>query len=509
MKKRTRNSLIISSAIVIVVLLLLVGFCNRRGGVSGMGGAAIIPDDAAIVLALDLPKILRQIDFNNLQTSDRYQASLTQAALNNPVFAEVLRDPQAAGVNLVDPAFMVYRKNPESPEEDLSTVIFSLSDQSSFEQAVRRATLVDWNNNRNFTSVHLDRLTTVGWDNDYAVFGTADNSFDLDEALAVYFNTAPTRSIASDPTFQQCMEQNGELLFWVAFTPLAGDQEITSKMGFGGVSMELLKDNHVIGNLDFTRGKIDGVAKFLFKKELANHFNNFFNDSFEADFSPFVADRGRLATFFASINLRGIFNYYVSNRGAKEAVEKLLQQEGIDIEEFFRVFGGDLVLVLYQSDETAQPAPILGTRVYRPDRFQSYLDNLVAANRLQQRGQGVYATSVRPTIDSASVNPAEVLNYHLVVQDGEYVFFTNDPTQIQVIAQGGYAGGQQLSRNVTSNIDNNLIYGEMDFTHISMNPEMADWEKMEVSFNKENIQFELILKDKTTNALEKLLQNEL
>ncbi|MFN7120349.1 MAG: DUF4836 family protein, partial [Saprospiraceae bacterium] len=195
--------------ILLLIIIITIGYCTFFSGKIGKG-ASIIPNDVTAVVSVAIPRIATQLNFDKIQRSEQYQASIAQAVAQNPVFAEIMRNPRQAGINYFESFFIVYTRNPVNITEDFTAIIFSLSNANAFEKVVNKATLETKNNNGNFTSVHIDRLTTVGWNRQFAIFGASDVVLDLDANLRKFFATPANRSVAKEPSFAQAMRRRGE-----------------------------------------------------------------------------------------------------------------------------------------------------------------------------------------------------------------------------------------------------------------------------------------------------------
>lgn len=505
--KNLRRSWIIATSVVLAIVLLTIGYCNRTG--KSQNGATLIPQDAAIVVALDIPQMMGKVNFEILNQSQRLQASLTDFTLQNPLFAEIMREPTQAGINYRQPVFAAYLRNPNRPEEDFTAIIIKLSDVKDFERTINRATFQEKKINKGFYSLQIDQLTTVGWNGRFAILGSSDLAFDLDAMLGRFFNVGSENALLNEPSFRQAMEQKGDFLFWVSAGGFMADEKILNRFGLKGLPAEIVSGNYVIGSLDFSKGKMSGLAKFILRPEVGSRFDYFFDKDFDADFSTYIPDAGRKGTFMCSLNLPGIYRYSLSDAEVREGLEGWLAENGVRINDLLHLFGGDLLLVNYQQEGAAKTASLLATNIFRPELLQQYLDLLVKADLIRPVSEGLYATKLRRSpIDSTQASAySNSLSYHLIVQKDK-IFFSDDGPLIDAISKGGYAPGLRMKENAKALMAGNFLHGQVDLASLrSVNGgQMDEFETLTFELNKKQLDFQVTLKDKSASALETVLQ---
>ena len=505
MDKRTitRGGILVS--VVLIAILLLVGFCGRQGG-KDPSAAALVPKDAAFVLVLDIPQMVGKVNFEIIKRSQNFQASLADIAVDNPVFGEIMRNPTEAGIDYYKPALVAYRKNPEKPEEDFTAILLPLAKSSAFEKIINKSTLEEKRSNKGFKSVHLDALSTVGWNNNVAILGAADVVLDLDANLDLFFNNSPSNSVMTIPSFQETMEQNGDFLFWVSTSGIVTDAQALSAYGLRDLPLDIIRDNYILGDLNFGKGEITGLAKFRFKREVESRVENFFAPTFDTDFTPFIKDKNRQGTFFASLNLSGIYNYSISDQKTKDGLEGFLQQYGINLKELFKVFGGDLMITSYREEGEEESSVVFGTKIFRPDLLQNYLDVLADKEYIMPVSEGLYATQVRQSSTDTLANAnQDQLSFHLI-QKEDKLFFTDGQEIIQAIINGGYSRMARIGEDLSANMTDDYLRGYVNFANMAnQGGGTEDLESLKLVFNKEALEFEVSLKDKSAYALEKIL----
>lgn len=490
----------------ILILLIGIGYCSLGGKTHD--GAALIPREAALVMAIDLPQMVGKVNFEILKRSEKLQVDLAEAAVENPVLAEIVRDPAEAGIDFYQPAFAAYIKNPYRPEEDFSAIIVKLKDKNAFEKVINRSTLQEKKKNDRFTSVQIDRLTQVGWNNSFAIMGASDLLLDLDEMLDRFFSLRSEESVLSEPSFQQAISQKGDFLFWVSTTGLMADEKLLNNYGLKGLPAEFISGNYIIGNLRFTKGKMSGLANFLFKPEVEARFDNFFTDKFNADFSTFIADEGRQGTFLFSLNLPGIYHYSISDADIRNGLESWLANNGVEIDDLLRLFGGDFAIVNYERDGIGKTGSVLATNIYRPDLLQRYLDIMVQSELILPVREGLYATKLKQSVsDTTKAPPAQdPLSYHLIAQDDK-LFFTDDPLIIEAVMKGGYAPQLQMKENANALMAGNFFHGQVLFDEkTNAAGDLDPFESLVFKLSKKQLDFTVTLKDKSASALETILQ---
>lgn len=507
MNKSVRN-LSVLGVILLLFLLTWLGWCRQSGG--NYIVASLIPKDVAVVTVLDIPKMVGKLNFELLKQAPKYQTGLSQMAVSNPVFAEIMRDPLKAGIDFYKAGFITMHKNPESPDEGFSTVLMALNDPSIFEKVIHKSTLQEVKKSKGFQFVQLDRLTAVGWNNQYAIFGNSFLIVNMENYLSQYFNLPTSQSILKEPSFQQALQQNGEMLYWVSLGTLGKDSRLQNAYGLRNIPPETIENNFVIGGLNFGKGVLQGQAEFLFKSEVAAAFNNFFTETYETDFSKYVSEANRSSTFFAGVNIPGIYNYMIRSADIKKMIEKFLQENGFDVNQLMRILSGDFVFINYYRPQLKRSLPFIGTQVYRPELLQEYLDKLAKNGVLKEISTGFYLTKFMnnpPQSDSTNVRDTSLQRpFHLLLKEDK-LFFTSDVAALEDIYYGGYGASQQLQENIPSMMKDKMITGSVKFEQLYPDPNSpySGLDNFEFSLNKQQAKFELNFKDKSNFTLQKIL----
>lgn len=509
-----RNRLII---IVLVVLLLIgLGWCNRNlfFGTNLGKGAELIPKDVDIVTVLDVPEMLSKLDFDAIQSSSNYASGLANITVANPIFAEIIKDPIAAGLNIENPAFVTYHRDPAEQEGNYSVFIFSVDNAAALEQMVNKATLQEKRKLDGYTAVDIDRLSTVGWTNKYLVFITADLIIDLDEKLSSYLNNSTQNSILQEPTFRKALEQKGEMLFWVSLSFIAENTSLTQSLGLGTVPPESFDGNFVIGGVDFGRGQFSGNAEFLFKPIIAAGLKTFFRDDFDSDFAKFVSDKNRGSTFLMALNLPNMYKIALQSPDLKNVLEDFLKQQGLEIDQLFRILSGDLLFVNYYPPGSPVATPFFATKIYRPDLLQKYLDVAEKNGAIEKVAEGYYGTKLvsQSNADSvaAQLDTTKLRNYHIILKEDK-LMFTNNYDIMETIYYGGYSTQQQMKGNTVEMMRNRFVYGEADFSKVFNDPNNPtdEYESFEFNLSQTNVNFEMRFKDKNANTLQQTVMRSL
>ncbi|MEL7124165.1 MAG: DUF4836 family protein [Bacteroidota bacterium] len=500
-----------------ILLLMIFGvvWCNRVsifGSGAKYAAASLIPDDVGVVMVVDVPQIVSNIDFKEIQQTEQYQSGIADMTVSNPVFAEIFKDPIESGINYLKPAFFTNLIDSIRIEERFTTIVMSIKDRNVFEDVVTKATLQDIKQMNGFKMVNLDRLNSVGWNGKYVVFANAYLVVDMEEKLDAYFNNPKAKSIFTKASFSDALNEKGEMKFWVNMEAVGRNKEFATQLGLGELGRILFKGNFVIGGVNFSKGKMEGEAKFLFNLALKTGFRTFFRENFDSDFSKFIQEQDRGSTFVLALNLPSIYELAVSDPGTRKLIENSLAEQDIDINEILRIMSGDFAIVNYYRPDYGISSQLYMTKIYRPDVMQKYFSKVEQNGVMQKIGEGFYATKFINNQqfgeDSTAVDSTKLRNYHLMFKEN-YVIFSDDLSALEDIYYGGYSSRQQMKKDVVSIMDDKYIYGEVDFEkmNFAISEETKYYESLEFNLGSSNAKFEMIFKDKSLNTLQHMLMS--
>lgn len=501
-------NLTLTLILLVVVIITFYKSCSPKE--ISKSGVVTIPQDIDFVAALDLPKFLEESDFENLQSSTFFKDYLSNSSAENPVFIDLIRNPVQSGIDFMHNSYYALDFDQSNRNEHFAGVIFTLNNPRNFASIVKKHYKNNIKSAEGFNYILLDKLTTIGWNESFAIFGSADMFIDLEDKLAEFFNTKPSFSILENEIFLKAINAGKDLSFWLATSSFINDKELLREYGAADIPLEILEDNFITGHLDFGRGEMEGKMNFEFKEDLKDVFENYFNSSEESDFFNFIPKRNIGFLISTSLNLPGIYNYKTESRVIRAGIDKFLSSKNFYIDDFFRTFGGDLFAVSYRENSIEKVSLLLGTKFYNRNLLNKYLDIGVRANYLDKQSDDIYRW-LSTSRDSSSFKINFPDGYPRIAIVDDNLLFMTDATNYNRILNGGYKDSEVLDRLTINQIENQMISGIFNADVMTNIPGKKEdiFEKVDFSFNREGMKFSLQFKDKKTYALKQLIINSL
>lgn len=494
--------------LIAVIIITLYKSCAPRA--ISEGGVVTIPEDIDFVAALDLPKFLEESDFENLQNSTFFKDYLSNSAAENPVFIDLIKNPRESGIDFLHNTYYALDFDQSNRNEHFASVIFTLDKANNFNSIVEKHYKNNVKNGDGFNYILIDKLTTIGWNESFAIFGSSDMFIDLEEKLEYFFHTNPSSSILENQKFVTAMNAEKDLSFWLSTSSFINDKQLLREYGAAEIPTEILEDNYITGYLDFGKGEMDGKMKFDFKDELQDVFKNYFNTNMESDFFKFIPKRNIGFLISSSLNLPGIYNYKTENRMVRAGVDQLLSYKDLTTDELFRTFGGDMFAASYREDPREKASLLLGTKFYNRNLLDKLLNLGIKAEYLEKESSNIYRW-LSTSRDSSSFKINFPDGYpRLVIVDDNLLFMT-DAANYNRILNGGYRSSEVLDRYTVETIENQMISGIFNADVMTNVPGSKEdiFEKVNFSFNKEEMSFTLDFVDDETYALKQLIHKSL
>ena len=502
----SRVNKILIALIAIVLILITYKKCSQN--TDSRSGMEIIPEDIAFVAALDIPKFLKKSQLEDIQQTDVMSNYLSEASAENPIFTDIIKEPLKSGIDFRRNTYYALDYDETNNKEHFAGLILSLKDAGKFNSLTKKHFAKNIKSGNGFDYITLDRVTIVGWNDDFVIFGSSDMFINLDEKMEYFFATEKENSIINNENFLEAINSGKDLSFWLHTTPYLNDKALLKSYGAGNIPTEVLEGNHITGFINFGKGEMEGDVSFDFKPEMDQVFKNYFNDNTESDFSKYIPKNNCGFAFSASLNLPGIYNYRLGDRELQNSVDRILATKGITTNELFRTFGGDMFAASYRERPGEKASLLCGTKYYNRRLLDEFLDLGVQAEYLIKESNDVY-TWTGTSRDSSSFK----INFpdgfpRLAVAD-DVVFFITDVKNYNRILDGGYNRNEMMSTDLQTAFKEKMVAGvfDMDVMTNTGNKEQDIFEKCTFSFDKKAMKFKLDFKNKDVYAL-KLLMNQ-
>jgi len=502
-----------------IALLLVVGVglsltaCQNKAGGSGSDSLKMVPANASSVTAINLPSILEKMDYENFKTTPKFQKRVEEIRENDPLFAAFVENPDAAGIDINQNMYFAVSFDEETGMEEFITFTFSLKDAGKFETTVKEALKdgVQVGDGFKYVKPHSDNI--LGWNESTAIVGFTSSYTDMQKRLAGQFNKTEDKSIADNPDLQKAFKGEHDVKLWMSSNTFSDNPQAGMAMAMAEIDPAALKDNYVHGYMDFLDGEIKGVADLFVNKTLAKDLDKFFKDETNGNYSKYIPGENLSFLMMNALDIRGIHEVLSARPQSKNFLEFALKKYGITIDDISSTFGGDVVVAGFETAERDNPKGLFITDVKDREKLNTFLNLAIEQGLLELEGNDTYkivALRYSGANTSFEVNFEDGLARMAVADDK--IFVTGDQELLNKAKSGGFSGGQQVDKDVMKLFNNNLFA-----TYFAVPPGLDEFgpdvenlevEKVTMEANRKQVLFDMLLKDKSTNALKQLMEAE-
>ncbi|WP_300604436.1 DUF4836 family protein [Niabella sp.] len=358
--------------------LLILGFCLaliftacNKGGKTGL----LIPDDAAMVLHVDLASLSSKLTWAEIKQTTWFTEALNQTT--DSLGKQLLNDPETSGL---DPkgSLVVFLKRTGSngyvafegklkdaakfskviEEGGKGNIKIEKDGEYSFVKSPDNDNAVVYFNDKLFVAIIDASGMSKGFPGNRSSFGGSAEKYPLDSLKVLAKNTFQLKGsklLDSDKRFADLVADKADMHFWVnsgnLYNGLAGG--IMSMMKFNA----LLDGAITAGKADFDNGKITANVKNFYGKEMTDLLKKNSGSNITDETISHLPDQDVLAAFSMSyapsyikdlIKLLGFDG--IANAG--------LAQLGITIDDFTKANGGTQSFALTDVTVTGKPAAV-------------------------------------------------------------------------------------------------------------------------------------------------------
>ena len=491
--------------------LVALSSCKKDTPLSSKDGLTSIPANATTVFAINVPSLMEKADYENIKDLDFFKEAMKDAADENPRVAEIMQNPDEAGVDLNQKAYMAIEVDEEDPQNVFSAMVLSLSDADLFESNIKSGDNdMEINNGEGFKYAQEDRQSILAWNDQMAVIGNATSYTDLQEAVSAYFNTKPEESVAGNKDLQKAFGEEHDVAMWFNSNPFADNPAAQMALGFAEIDSEALKDNYIHGYLDFEMGEMIGHSKMYLQKDLTKDFSKFFNDEVTTDFTAYVPKDDLLFAFTTALDIKGIDEVLSARPQSKGFIDYSLDKYDLSFTDFAETFGGD-IFVVAQNTGGDKPGGLIATNITDNELLTKFLDLAVEFEVLIPDGNDVYK------IDPGAGGQYRDNDFDVAFEDGmmrlivekDMVFITGDPGTLAVVQNGGYPAGERAEGEIPALLGKHVFGGYMALAALERLDESIQdfaFEDMKIMVDREESNFHLQMEDKSENALKQLIE---
>lgn len=391
---------------------------------------ANVPEGVSFVTAINIPRLMEKAEFEKVRQMGFYQKITEQAAEKNPAFAEVLKDPASAGVDLQKNAYVAMILSADTVNEGKTVAfLFSIADKAKFEQAVNdiRIKALQTGN---------EPETALVWNEKTGIFVNGDHAQATADA---WLNSPPNQTVARNKSLRKTLAREYDIANWVTSDALASIYPNLAE-GLKKYTPKDFEGNHIGSYLYFEDDRVRGEVYVDLKKNLANDLNTFFRDRVKTDFTQLMPAEDQSFLLTAALDLHGIHQVLLE-RYIQGAAQQSLKEFGLSTEDIAYAFGGDVALSLYPGRDTLfnVPTPLLAGNIKDQARLNKLIDKAVEKGVLEKKSDNRYLW-VRPEKknreDSVIVTRED--RGEILIKDN-IVYLAPNGELLDRIAAGGFA----------------------------------------------------------------------
>ncbi|MBR9921605.1 MAG: DUF4836 family protein [Bacteroidetes bacterium] len=346
---------------IISLALFVISSCSTcNSSIPDGDGLGIVPADAPLIVAFNLPALAEKGELQNLQSTPFFASIVSQASLENPAFADIMRDPSKAGIDINQKLYFAYDVNPAIPNELMSTMVISLDDPALFEQMlVDVASGYEIERGSGYNFIDFGRLNMMAWDDHYLVFGESDLFINMQERMDKYFATTPSESIAQNPKLRSAMAQNRDISLWATTTPFAENPYAAIEaFGLKWISPAYFANNYIQAHLDFVDGAVELEVDMDFQESAMEQLSRIFEERTGPELLSMVPEKDVFFSLDGSLSMEGLYNVVNSDRTVRNWLQGFYEKSGFVPEDLIEAFGGHLAVTTYRPEGKPTTAAI-------------------------------------------------------------------------------------------------------------------------------------------------------
>lgn len=331
----------------ILLLALLIQAC---GGGAKLSGDLIdrIPAESVAVVTIDIGQLMKKAEYEKLKQTD----AVKNASEQSPVLKKLAENPTESGIDLNQRMYGFVTLGASMDGPGFSAFMLAVSDVAKME-----AVMADIPNmpaatdKEGYKMVAAPNEQIIAWSKDVLVI--ANTTPDAEDRLKTIFSGGGEGSIKSSLGFKKSMAVEHDVVFWGTSNPIAkkvkeaGDGA-NSALSMAGFEEDALEDNYVCFYADYEKGVAKFGSEYEFNKSIRNDIGGIFKDELKIDLAKYTPAEGLFLSFHLSLSAKGIKDA-LSKGGRGMMAKSFLSQQGVNLDEILKAFGGDFVMSAHGS----------------------------------------------------------------------------------------------------------------------------------------------------------------
>ena len=494
-------NLIKNYSALLLAIVLTLSACDK-GNVMKNDVLTNIPKDVSMVTAVDLPSLMKKVDFDNVKTMEFYQEVIRNATEYNAVLGEIAMDPAKSGIDLSKSFYIANEVNPDNPEELFVAVVFSLKNDINFSKILESQTDQSITKGANYDLL-VNRNQSVAWNDKIAVFGSTNSYNDITPIVSKFFSDDASASIATDKDLQKCLSGSHDISSWISSNAIAENEQVQMVLPIAGIPPDALKDNFIHSYLDFNDGEVVGHSSTFLNKGLTKDLKLLFKDEVNTDFTNYISSDGLNTMVTAALDFKGMKQVIAERPQGMAYLNFLLKEFGVSFDDIANTFGGDMLFT--SNNDSKNTSGLFATDIKDQEGFQKFVDLAIEYEMIEKIGDNHYSVKTN-SYNMYSPTGSGNMGAQITIKD-DIMFMSNDVELISSIKDGTFDGN--ADKKMMKKVSGNVFGMYMDYQTIAKlmdDDALENITTMEFFAKRKNSDFALNFKDSNTNSLKQLFE---
>ncbi len=326
--------------IIVALAVVALGYVAYKKYFSNDDLVSVIPEDAAMVFALDVKSLSEKAGGDKLKELNMYKRMQEELKTHDDVIGKVMsdliNDPLSSGVNFLKRMYVFTTFRNEKP---VFGVVGGLLSSSKFEAILKKFPLKDAVVDKDgIKTLKLDIYSVMGWDEKKVVLvgGVRENG---DEYVRGLF--AENSSVTSLSDFKKFNKSKFDAGVFINYASLMA---MTSKYNAAGsMFSDMYKDTYLDMTTNFENNAIvTDVHYYIHSKDAEERLKVLRETGLSADHLKLITNKNLYAIMTASFDMKKFIGMFEQNPLLAGALKEMGQQVGLSMDEIKDLLTGDL-----------------------------------------------------------------------------------------------------------------------------------------------------------------------
>jgi hypothetical protein len=490
--------------LVLILAVIVSGFSACKSGADSESAMNNVPENAAVVMAINLESLMEKADMDAVKKMDFYQDMVAEAASKQgEAMAKVLENPEKSGIDLTQNAYFFADMEGEEGN-GLVGFVFKIADEKQFENLAKDSDL-KFEKGKGF-QFGTNNESVVAWNGSTGFIGSITNNYDEPENVAILLDKIfnAKKSIANNSKAAKALDEKHDINYYFSTSSIVDMFGEELAMGEFFISKEDLKNNSFSGYTDFNKGTIESIGYSELSKGLKSDLKMIFGEGSKTDFSPYIANENLVMLMTGKLNFRGI-NQLLKDKNVSGLVDMQLNGLGLKTDDIVAAIDGDMAIAMNMKKGSDDPAMLMTMKINDKKKLEMILGKAEKMGLFTKIADGVY------TINNSGMGiPAGKI---LIQKD--VLIFSNDMATLNKLEKGTLSKSERISSSAYKNVSG--VFGMfMDYQGLtkgigemsSMSPMNmgSNVSKMETSIGWDKSTSKMTMKNQSQNALKSLIE---